>query len=226
MEDINDLPLPIFTIDESWEEIKHIPIKRGFDIIFSALVLGLLLPLFLIIAFCIYLSSPGSVIYYQKRIGRGGKTFRCYKFRTMVQNAEAKLQDILQNDEELRKEWNQTYKLKKDPRITTIGAFLRKTSLDELPQFWNVLKGDLSVVGPRPVVKEELDKYFGEERYKILSIRPGITGLWQISGRSDILCYKERIRLDKHYVENHSLLLDTKIVWKTIFVMIGAKGAY
>jgi undecaprenyl-phosphate galactose phosphotransferase len=206
--------------------IRHIPIKRAFDIIFSMLCLIIGAPLFFIIALMIYITSPGSVIYSHPRIGRGGKVFRCYKFRSMHLDARERLKEILESDPEMKKEWEQTYKLKKDPRVTAIGTFLRKTSLDELPQFWNVLIGDLSVVGPRPVVREEVEKYFGIKAYKILSIRPGLTGLWQVSGRSDINCYQKRIALDEYYVDNQSLALDIKLISKTIPAMIHSKGAY
>lgn len=217
----------LFSLESDWkEEIRHIPVKRGFDILFSLIILIIGAPFFLLIALGIYLASPGKPIYAQERIGRGGKIFRCYKFRTMFPDADKKLQEILNNDSILRQEWNRTFKLKNDPRITSIGGYLRKTSLDELPQFWNVLKGDLSVVGPRPVVKEELEKYFGLKAYKILSVRPGLTGLWQISGRSDISCYQKRVQLDEFYVDNHSLALDIKIICKTIPAMINKKGAY
>ena len=206
-------------------QIQHLPIKRAFDIVFSLAALLLLSPLFLLIALIIRCTSKGKVIYYQQRIGRGGIYFRCYKFRTMYQNAEAILQEILAKDPSKRKEWDDSHKLKNDPRITPIGAFLRKSSLDELPQFWNVLIGDLSVVGPRPVVKEEIVKHFGHKAQKIFSIRPGITGLWQISGRSDI-SYSQRIALDEYYVEHRTLLNDLKIIALTIPSMISKKGAY
>lgn len=207
-------------------KIKHIPIKRAFDIVFSLLCLVLGLPFFLLIALFIFVSSPGKVIYSHERIGRGGKSFRCYKFRSMYLNADQRLKEILASHPLLKEEWEKNYKLKKDPRITPFGSFLRKTSFDELPQFWNVLKGDLSVVGPRPVVKEEVEKYLNVKAYKILSIRPGLTGLWQVSGRSDIACYQTRIQLDEYYVDNHSLLLDLKLILKTIPAMLFSKGAY
>jgi undecaprenyl-phosphate galactose phosphotransferase len=173
----------------------------------------------------IRLTSKGKAIYSHERIGRGGKPFNCYKFRTMYRNADQRLQEILESDPQLREEWQKSFKLKNDPRITPIGKILRKTSFDELPQFWNVLKGDLSIVGPRPVVKEEINQYFGVKAYKILSVRPGITGLWQVSGRSDT-SYETRIHLDEKYVDNHSLLLDLKLVLKTIPCMVRSKGAY
>jgi exopolysaccharide production protein ExoY len=230
MEDVNNLSsqqVPLLSLQASFDyQIKHIPVKRGFDILFSLLCLVIGAPIFLLIALAIFLTSRGKVIYAHQRIGRGGKSFRCYKFRTMYANAEQKLKDLLATHPHLREEWERTYKLKKDPRVTPIGSFLRKTSLDELPQFWNVLKGDLSIVGPRPVVQEEVDKYFGVKAYKILSIRPGLTGPWQVSGRSDIGCYQKRIQLDEHYVDNHSFLLDLKLIAKTIPAMISSKGAY
>ena len=206
-------------------KIKHIPAKRLFDIFFSSIVLICFLPLILFILIAIVSTSSGKAIYYQERIGRGGIPFRCYKFRTMFADADARLKDILRNDDALRAEWDRSHKLKNDPRITTIGRFLRSTSLDELPQFWNVLKGDLSVVGPRPVVQVEIDKHFGSKACKIFSIRPGITGLWQISGRSDT-SYAQRISLDERYVETRTFLLDLKIIVQTIPSMIFRRGAY
>lgn len=205
--------------------IKHIPLKRTFDIAFSLLILFITFPLLMIIATIVRLTSKGKAIYSQERIGRGGKKFRCYKFRTMYANADFRLKELLENDFIKMKEWHETFKLKKDPRITPFGRFLRKTSLDELPQFWNVLKGDLSVVGPRPVIQDEIAKYYGIKAAKILSIRPGITGIWQVSGRNDV-CYMTRIKLDEKYVDDHSFLLDLKLVFMTIPAMIFSKGAY
>jgi undecaprenyl-phosphate galactose phosphotransferase len=143
----------------------------------------------------------------------------------MYPDADARLEEILKSCPHRRAEWEAFHKLKDDPRITKIGAFLRKTSLDELPQFWNVLVGDLSVVGPRPVVQKELLKHFGPKAGKILSIRPGLTGIWQVSGRSNT-CYRERIRLDEHYVDHHSFIGDLKLIFKTVPQMIFSKGAY
>ncbi len=214
-----------YKISKHQYTIKHRPIKRLFDIVFSSLALLLLAPLFLSIALAIRLSSKGDAIYSHARIGRGGKPFKCYKFRTMHPDADQRLQELLNKDSALREEWQNTRKLKRDPRITPIGAFLRKTSLDELPQFWNVLKGDLSVVGPRPVVEEEVIQYLGIKAVKILSMRPGITCIWQVSGRNDT-SYHRRIELDEKYVDNHSMLLDMKLIAKTIPSMISSKGAY
>lgn len=229
MEEVNNLSpcAPIIPLHLPLDcKIKHIPIKRGFDIIFSLLCLILGAPIFLLIALCIFITSPGKVIYSHERIGRGGKPFRCYKFRSMYVNADKRLKEILATNPQLRAEWERSYKLKNDPRITPFGAFLRKTSLDEFPQFWNVLKGDLSIVGPRPVVKDEITKYYHVKAYKILSIRPGLTGIWQVSGRSDIQSYENRIMMDEHYVDNHSFLLDMKLIAKTIPAMLFSKGAY
>lgn len=228
MEEVNNIsPTPIIPLHFPLDcKIKHIPIKRGFDIFFSLLCLTLGFPIYLIIALIIFVTSPGKVIYSHERIGRGGKPFRCYKFRSMYIDADQRLKIILETNPYLKEEWEKNYKLKKDPRITPFGAFLRKTSLDEIPQFWNVLRGDLSVVGPRPVVKDEITKYYHVKAYKILSIRPGLTGIWQVSGRSDIKSYETRIQMDEFYVENHSFFLDMKLIAKTIPAMLFSKGAY
>lgn len=229
MEEINNLNnrARIIPLNSSFEgKVKHIPIKRAFDIIFSLSILIIGLPVFLLIALLILCASPGKPIYAHQRIGRGGRPFRCYKFRTMYADADVRLKELLRTNQKLKEEWEKTYKLKKDPRVTAIGSFLRRTSLDELPQFWNVLKGDLSIVGPRPVVHEELHKYFGAKAPKILSVRPGLTGPWQVSGRSDISCYIKRIELDEFYIDNQSFLLDLKLVAKTIPAVLFSKGAY
>lgn len=229
MEEIKHLSSDMTTIplDPNWEcQVKHIPIKRGFDILFSLASLIFGLPLFCLIALLILAASPGKIIYSHQRIGRGGRTFRCYKFRTMYANADQRLKELLNSEPKLKEEWERCFKLKQDPRVTPIGAFLRKTSLDELPQFWNVLKGDLSVVGPRPIVKEEVEKYLGGKAAKILSVRPGLTGPWQVSGRSDINCYQKRIELDEHYVDHRSFLWDLKLIAKTIPAMLFSRGAY
>lgn len=208
------------------DRIARLTIKRLFDVVFSLIVLICGAPIYLLIALLIYLNSPGSVFYTQERVGRNYRRFRCIKFRTMVKNADEVLLDLMSNSVEARQEFNDNFKLKEDPRITTIGKFLRCTSLDELPQFWNVLKGDMSVVGPRPLVPEELVKY---DRHidKVLSIKPGITGLWQVSGRNDIPYYK-RVQIDVYYADRHNIWLDLWIAMKTIFVVLFPKnnGAY
>lgn len=200
--------------------------KRLFDIVFSLSVLILFSPVYLLLASLIALSSEGPIFYVQKRVGKDYQPFHCIKFRTMVTNADEVLMQMIQTSPELRQEFEENFKLKHDPRITKVGRFLRITSLDEFPQFWNVLKGDMSVVGPRPLVAEELPKY-GQHIDQILTIRPGITGLWQVSGRNDIP-YPRRVQIDLHYVKHKNFWLDLLIVLKTIGVVIIPKdnGAY
>ncbi len=205
--------------------IQHSFLKRSFDIFFSLAILCIFSPVFLILSIGIKCSSPGPIFYTHIRTTRGGKKFKCLKFRTMYVNADKLLQKILSENQKLKKEWLIFYKLKKDPRVTPFGKFLRKTSLDELPQFINVLKGDLSVVGPRPVIEEELIQYFGEKAKKILSIRPGVTGLWQVSGRNGITM-QERVLIEESYVESHNFLKDLIIILKTIPAIFFSKGAY
>lgn len=200
--------------------------KRVFDIVFSLAVLILFSPLYLLLALLIALSSPGPIFYVQTRIGQHHRPFGCLKFRTMVENADEVLLEMLETSPNVRQEFEDNFKLKHDPRITWIGRFLRLTSLDEFPQFWNVLMGDMSVVGPRPLVPEELYKY-EHHIHKVLTIKPGITGLWQVSGRNDIP-YPRRVQIDTYYVDCHNLWTDFWIVLKTIGVVIFPKnnGAY
>ena len=200
--------------------------KRLFDICFSSLVLLLCAPIYLLIAAAIALTSPGPIFFIQVRVGRNNRLFRCIKFRTMVVGADRILDEILENSETSRLEFEETYKLKDDPRITPIGKFLRATSLDEFPQFWNVLMGHMSVVGPRPLVPAELVRY-GSSIHRVLTIRPGITGLWQVSGRNDIP-YPVRVQIDANYVRRFSFWLDMSVVFKTIAVVLFPKnnGAY
>ena len=200
--------------------------KRLFDILFSLSVLILFFPVYLILALLIALSSEGPIFYVQERVGKNYKRFNCIKFRTMVSNADEILVQMMETSPQLRQEFETSFKLKQDPRITKIGQFLRITSLDEFPQFWNVLKGDMSVVGPRPLVAEELPKY-GNHINQVLTIRPGITGLWQVSGRNDIP-YPQRVQIDLHYVKFRNFWLDLWIILKTIDVVILPKnnGAY
>jgi Undecaprenyl-phosphate galactose phosphotransferase WbaP len=200
--------------------------KRLFDILFSLLVLILFSPVYLVLTLLIASSSQGPIFYIQERVGKNYKPFNCIKFRTMVSNADEVLMQMMETSPELRQEFEASFKLKHDPRITKIGRFLRITSLDEFPQFWNVLKGDMSVVGPRPLVEEELPKY-GSAIDQILTIRPGITGLWQVSGRNDIP-YPRRVQIDLHYVKFGNLWLDLWIILKTVGVVVIPKnnGAY
>ena len=201
-------------------------IKTTFDLLFSSIVLIIGLPIFLIIASLIKLSSRGPIFYLQERIGKNKKTFNCIKFRTMHPEAEDILENLITNNEKLRKEFEETHKLRNDPRITNIGKFLRKTSLDEIPQFLNVIKMEMSIIGPRPIVKKEIQKY-GNSYIKVISIKPGITGLWQVSGRNN-LSYKRRVILDCLYVDNMSPLLDLRIIIRTFGVIFfpNDRGAY
>ena len=200
--------------------------KRLFDIVFSLLVLILFSPVYLLLALLIALSSPGPIFYVQKRVGKNYKLFSCIKFRTMVNNADEVLESIISQSPELREEFEDNFKLKQDPRVTRIGRFLRMTSLDEFPQFWNVLKGDMSVVGPRPLVTEELPRY-GHRIDKVLMVRPGITGLWQVSGRNDIP-YPQRVQMDAYYANCRNWWLDLWVIVKTIGVIVFPRnnGAY
>ncbi|MCF8120552.1 MAG: sugar transferase [Deltaproteobacteria bacterium] len=200
--------------------------KRYFDVVFSVVFLLLTLPVTLLIALLIKLEDGGPIFYGHQRIARAGAPFDCLKFRTMHVNADKKLQEILECDPQARAEWKQTFKLKNDPRITKIGRFLRKTSLDELPQFINVLKGDMSVVGARPIVAEELEDYYKENGALYCSLKPGVTGPWQVGKRSDTEDYEERVRLDSAYAVEHTFLSDLKIIWKTVWSVVRGKGAY
>ena len=198
--------------------------KRIIDIVGSLVGLILLIPLTLVIGFLnLIFGDNGPLFYSHERIGKDGKKFKMYKFRSMVVNADDKLKRILEEDEELRKEFEETRKLKKDPRITRIGKFLRKTSLDEFPQFINVLKGEMSLVGPRAVVDDEI-KLFGDEKDKVLSVKPGITGYWAANGRSNTT-YEERVEMEAYYAKNLTIWLDIKILFKTVFSVLKADGA-
>ena len=198
--------------------------KKAFDFVVGAVLFLLLLIPLAVIAALIRIASPGPAIYTQTRAGKNGNTFRCYKFRTMYRDAEARLQGILDADPIARKEWDEFRKLNNDPRITPLGKFLRKTSLDELPQILNVLRGEMSLVGPRPVTEEEIDKHYKDSAELCFSVLPGITGLWQVSGRSNTT-YDYRISLDSWYVRNWNLWLDIVILMKTVYVVLQKEGA-
>ncbi|MEM3434110.1 MAG: sugar transferase, partial [Candidatus Methanomethyliaceae archaeon] len=170
------------------------------------------------------LDSPGPVLFRHRRLGLGGREFWCYKFRTMHVNAEEVLQKLLASDPALRAEWERDFKLRNDPRVTRVGRLLRRTSLDELPQIFNVLKGEMSLVGPRPIVEKEVPR-FGLFASDYFSVRPGVTGLWQVSGRNDT-GYEHRVRLESWYVRNWSLWLDLTVLIRTIGVVLARRGAY
>ncbi len=207
----------------SWKKQRN-PLKRIFDIGFSIAILLLFSPLFLLIAVAIFICSPGKVLYTQMRLGIGGKPFKCYKFRTMRLDADLHLKEMLRTKPLLRSEWIQKQKLRVDPRVFLFGRLLRKTSLDELPQFWNAFKGDISVVGPRPYMVNQR-RELGPLAYKILSVRPGITGLWQTSGRSNTT-FQERVELDAHYVDGHCFRNDLWLILKTVPEIFLSKNAY
>jgi len=199
-------------------------LKRIIDLA-SAVLGGLLIsPLLLLIALLIKLDSRGPVFYGHTRIGQEGRRFKAWKFRSMIPDADRVLQEYLKRHPELRAEWKEAQKLKNDPRVTRVGYWLRKLSLDELPQLWNVIKGEMSLVGPRPIVQEELAKY-GEKGVLYLKVKPGMTGLWQVSGRSET-SYEERVELDAYYVRNWSIWLDLYILARTIWVVLFSCGAY
>ncbi|MFA0265878.1 undecaprenyl-phosphate galactose phosphotransferase WbaP [Vibrio cyclitrophicus] len=198
-------------------------IKRAFDIVASSLLLLLLSPFFAFICFRVT-RDGGSATYGHERIGLNGESFKCLKFRSMIMNSKEVLEQLLATDPEAKSEWDKEFKLKNDPRVTPIGSFLRKTSLDELPQLWNVLKGEMSLVGPRPVIDEELERYKEDVAYYLMA-KPGMSGLWQVSGRSDT-DYDTRVYLDAWYVKNWSLWTDIVILFKTVRVVLQRDGAY
>ena len=197
----------------------YIIIKRILDIILSVIGIIVLLPIFVIIAILIKMSSKGNILFKHKRMGKNGKEIYIYKFRTMLQNSE----DLIKSfDSEQMKEYKEKFKLESDPRITRIGRVLRKTSLDELPQLLNIIKGELSIIGPRPITAEELEKVYDKE--KLLSVTPGLTGYWAANGRSNTT-YSQRIEMELYYVDNISIKLDIKIFFKTIISVLKQEGA-
>ena len=195
-------------------------VKRVFDVVISTIGLIVLSPIFLILAIIVKLDSKGPVFFAHTRYGKNGKKFKMYKFRTMYENAQDMINDFTP---EQMKEWKENFKLQDDPRITKVGKFLRKTSLDELPQIVNIMKGDLSIIGPRPVIEEELEKY-GENKEKFLSVTPGLTGYWQANGRSSTT-YEQRMEMELYYIDHISPKLDFKIFFKTIESVIKKEGA-
>jgi Undecaprenyl-phosphate galactose phosphotransferase WbaP len=216
--------LPLLTETE-YSPIVHSTYlaKRAFDIV-GALILGLLFsPLILVIIALIRIEGE-PILFWHKRIGRNGRIFHCVKFRTMVRDAENVLRRLLNEHPELRDEWTKNFKLRNDPRITMAGRVLRLTSLDELPQLWNVLRGEMSLVGPRPVVRAELLRY-GRNAARYLAVKPGLTGLWQVKGRNDTT-YRRRVAMDKYYVQNQGVLLDIYILAATPAAVLRRNGAY
>ena len=204
----------------SYHQKVYFAVKRTIDVTMSFIATILLSPIFLIIALIIKLDSKGPVFFVHKRVGKNGNEIGIYKFRTMVENAE----DLIAKfTKEQKEEFEKNYKLQNDPRVTRVGKFLRKTSLDELPQILNILKGDLAIIGPRPVVKKELEKY-ENKKDKFLSVKPGLTGYWAANGRSDTT-YAERVKMELYYIDNMSLLMDIKIFFKTIIAVLKKEGA-
>lgn len=195
--------------------------KRGFDVVGSLALLIVLSPV-LAVLYALVARSGGSPIYGHRRIGRGGKCFTCYKFRTMVPNAEAVLQSVLSENPDMQAEWLRDEKLRMDPRVTRVGDFLRRSSLDELPQLLNVLRGDMSLVGPRPATDMGI-AYYGKARRWYFAVRPGMTGLWQVSGRNEV-GFRRRVVLDTYYVRAQSFLLDIQILFRTVKVVLRGNG--
>ncbi|QBG07460.1 undecaprenyl-phosphate galactose phosphotransferase WbaP [Klebsiella huaxiensis] len=213
----------IFRVQQNLAKLSSRIIKRVFDVVGALSIILLLSPLLIYI--CMKVKKDGGpAIYGHERIGKGGKPFKCLKFRSMVINSKEVLEELLNSDLNAKLEWDTTFKLKNDPRITKIGGILRRTSLDELPQLFNVLKGEMSLVGPRPIITAELERYNDEVDYYLLS-KPGMTGLWQVSGRSDV-DYETRVYLDAWYVKNWSMWNDVAILFKTFSVVINKDGAY
>lgn len=208
------------TLQEGKSYIFYNIVKRTIDIIGSLLGIIALSPLFIIIAISVKLDSKGKIVFGHSRIGKNGEKINVYKFRTMVSNAAEVFEKFT---EEQKKEYYTNFKLDNDPRITRVGSFLRKTSLDELPQLFNILKGEMSIVGPRPIVEKEIPKY-GIYAEKLFSVIPGLTGYWQANGRSDT-SYDERVRMDMYYIDNRSLSMDVKIIFKTVISVIKKEGA-
>lgn len=216
-------PAPIASLRN--EPKSHDPDSaQWLDRILALMIIIFLLPLLIVTALAIVVTSRGPVLFRQQRLGRGGKAFVCYKFRTMEVDAERRLKVLLQNDAQARLEWDRDQKLRNDPRITSIGEFLRKSSIDELPQLFNVLRGNMRLVGPRPIVESERRKY-GRYFRDYCKVRPGITGLWQVSGRNDV-SYRRRVAYDVLYSKRRSLLVDAQILLATVPCVLLRRGSY
>lgn len=213
-----------FRLDRDNNNMKGERIKRALDVVLATLALIFIAPLLLVIAAIIKLQDGGPALFVQKRIGQNGETFSCFKFRSMTTNASERLAELLERDPAARHEWETTHKLRHDPRITKLGHFLRKSSLDELPQLINIIRGDMSVVGPRPIVEAEIVKYGSYfDYYK--STKPGLTGLWQVSGRSNTT-YAERVQMDVRYARDRTVLGDIRIIAMTIPAILTSRGAH
>ncbi|WP_235971727.1 sugar transferase [Azohydromonas caseinilytica] len=213
------LPVAFGPRDEPYRAVAW----KVFNQVVAALLLLLFSPLMAVIAICIWRVDGAPIVFAHYRVGMGGKVFPCLKFRSMVRNSEQVLQELLRSDPAARDEWIREQKLSNDPRITPIGRILRKLSLDELPQLFNVLRGEMNLVGPRPIMLCELPRY-GQVRWHYLSVKPGMTGLWQVSGRNST-SYEERVELDRNYVEKRSEWLDICILFRTLGVVISGHGA-
>jgi undecaprenyl-phosphate galactose phosphotransferase len=224
LESLVDGHIVMFRLRNNLKNKWNRTVKFVFDWIATLLGGIVIAPVFLLISLWIKLDSPGPAIFKQKRIGQHGREFYCYKFRTMCVDAQARLDELLETDEKARQEWKENFKLKDDPRITHSGKFLRSTSLDELPQIFNVLKGEMSLVGPRPIISQEIH-YYGKFIEDYYMVRPGITGRWQTSGRSDT-GYERRVQMDTWYVRNWDFWFDIVLLWRTMKVVIQQKGAY
>lgn len=198
----------------------YLAIKRLIDIIGSLIGIILLSPLYIIIAILIKFDSPGKIVFGHTRKGKGGKDIKVYKFRTMYSNANEIFESFTSEQKE---EYYKNFKLDNDPRVTKLGGFLRKTSLDELPQLFNILKGDMTIIGPRPIVEKEISKY-GNKAEKLFSVVPGLAGYWQANGRSDTT-YEERVEMDMYYIDNMSFYLDVKILFQTAISVLKGEGA-
>lgn len=198
----------------------YLAIKRLIDIIGSLIGIILLSPIYIIIAILIKFDSPGKIVFGHTRKGKGGKDIKVYKFRTMYSNANEIFESFTSKQKE---EYYKNFKLDNDPRVTKLGGFLRKTSLDELPQLFNILKGDMTIIGPRPIVEKEISKY-GDKAEKLFSVVPGLAGYWQANGRSDTT-YEERVEMDMYYIDNMSFYLDVKILFQTAISVLKGEGA-
>lgn len=223
-ESLIDGHMMMFSVRNNLRSRANRLLKQVFDWCLTLVGTVCISPFLLLIGLWIHYDSPGPILFKHRRIGKGGKEFYCYKFRTMCMDSKEKLEELLETNPEAKKEWAEYFKLKYDPRVTRSGNFLRSTSLDELPQIFNVLKGEMSLVGPRPIIKEEIH-YYGKYIDDYYMVQPGITGLWQTSGRSDT-GYEQRVQMDTWYVRNWDFWFDVVLLWRTMKVVIQRKGAY